>query len=69
VFDINDRGEIAAVGILPNGDTHAVLLIPASKDEIAAAVLPAAGATPVARLKKNVFGNEKKLRMSYVAIH
>ena len=25
---INDRGEIAAQGVLPNGDTHAVLLIP-----------------------------------------
>jgi hypothetical protein len=25
---INDRGEIAATGILPNGDHHAVLLIP-----------------------------------------
>jgi probable HAF family extracellular repeat protein len=26
--DINDRGEIAALGILPNGDGHAFLLIP-----------------------------------------
>ena len=25
---INDRGEIAGSGVLPNGDTHAVLLIP-----------------------------------------
>jgi hypothetical protein len=25
---INDRGEIACHGYLPNGDTHAVLLIP-----------------------------------------
>jgi probable HAF family extracellular repeat protein len=25
---INDRGEIAAQGVLPNGDTHAILLIP-----------------------------------------
>jgi len=36
-FDINDRGEIAGGGILPNGDYHAVLLIPASHEEIAAA--------------------------------
>jgi len=36
-WDINDRGEIAAVGMLPNGDQHAVLLIPASASEIAAA--------------------------------
>ncbi len=26
--NINDRGEIAAAGVLPNGDIHAVLLIP-----------------------------------------
>jgi probable HAF family extracellular repeat protein len=25
---INDRGEIAAQGVFPNGDTHAILLIP-----------------------------------------
>jgi probable HAF family extracellular repeat protein len=36
-WDINDRGEIAAVGMLPNGDQHAVLLVPASASEIAAA--------------------------------
>jgi probable HAF family extracellular repeat protein len=35
--DINDRGEIAGVGLLPNGDQHAVLLIPAHAEEIAAA--------------------------------
>jgi probable HAF family extracellular repeat protein len=27
-FDINDRGEITGLGVLPNGDTRAVLLIP-----------------------------------------
>ena len=36
-FDINDRGEVAGAGVLPNGDVHAVLLIPASPAEIAAA--------------------------------
>ncbi|MGA2455983.1 MAG: hypothetical protein ABSF85_00205 [Terriglobales bacterium] len=36
-WDMNDQGEIAAVGQLPNGDVHAVLLVPASADEIAAA--------------------------------
>jgi probable HAF family extracellular repeat protein len=36
-WDMNDRGEIAAVGMLPNGDQHAVLLVPASASEIAAA--------------------------------
>jgi hypothetical protein len=25
---INDRGEIAGLGVLPNGNTHAVLLVP-----------------------------------------
>jgi hypothetical protein len=34
---INDRGEIAGGGILPNGDFHAVLLAPASAKEIATA--------------------------------
>ena len=36
-LDINDRGEIAVVGVLPNGDQHAVLLLPASEKEIAEA--------------------------------
>jgi probable HAF family extracellular repeat protein len=34
---INDRGEIAGGGVLPNGDFHAVVLVPASPAEIAAA--------------------------------
>ena len=36
-FDINERGEIAGTGVLRNGDVHAVRLIPASQEEIAAA--------------------------------
>jgi hypothetical protein len=35
--DINDRGEIAGVGLLPNGEQRAVLLIPANAEETAAA--------------------------------
>jgi len=31
--NINDRGEIAAAGLLPSGDTHAVLLIPCGADD------------------------------------
>ena len=31
-FDINDQGEIAAQGLLPNGDVHAVLLIPCDEN-------------------------------------
>jgi hypothetical protein len=34
---INDRGEIAGNGLLPNGDQHAVLLVPASAAEMAGA--------------------------------
>jgi hypothetical protein len=30
---INDRGEIAAEGVLPNGDQRAVLLIPCNDEE------------------------------------
>ena len=41
-FTINDRGEIAGTGILPNGDEHAVVLVPASDAEIAAAGAPSA---------------------------
>ena len=36
-FYINERGEIAGLGALPNGDVHAVLLVPAGDEEIAAA--------------------------------
>jgi probable HAF family extracellular repeat protein len=31
-FNINDRGEIAGYGVLPNGDARAVLLIPCDED-------------------------------------
>ncbi len=34
---INDRGEIAGMGFLPNGDEHAVLLIPCDKGDAACA--------------------------------
>jgi probable HAF family extracellular repeat protein len=30
---INDRGEIAATGVLPNGDQHALLLVPCQEDD------------------------------------
>jgi probable HAF family extracellular repeat protein len=32
VFFINDRGEIAAVGVQPNGDVHDLLLVPCEED-------------------------------------
>jgi uncharacterized membrane protein len=31
-IDINDRGEIAGSGLLPNGDRHALLLVPVDQD-------------------------------------
>ncbi len=34
---INERGEVAGTGMLPNGDQHAVLLIPICDKDIAAA--------------------------------
>ena len=33
-YNINDRGEIAAEGVLPNGDSRAVLLIPCDGDHL-----------------------------------
>jgi probable HAF family extracellular repeat protein len=39
---INDRGEIAALGVLPSGDTRAVLLIPGRENDDAAEGPPAA---------------------------
>ena len=45
-FQINDRGEIAGGGILPNGDFHAVLLVPASAADIAAAAAAPNPLTP-----------------------
>jgi hypothetical protein len=43
---INDRGEIAGAGVLPNGHTRAVLLVPASKEEIEAAEALAQASPP-----------------------
>jgi len=37
LFSINERGEIAGAAVLPNGDTHAIVLVPACAEEIAAA--------------------------------
>lgn len=31
-YNVNDRGEIVALGVLPNGDQHAVLLTPCDSD-------------------------------------
>lgn len=33
-FDINDRGEIAGYGVLPNGDARAVLLVPCDANHL-----------------------------------
>ena len=37
LFSINEHGEIAGGAVLPNGDEHAIVLVPASTEEIAAA--------------------------------
>jgi probable HAF family extracellular repeat protein len=34
-FDINSRGEISAIGVLPNGDSHAIMLMPCDEDTLA----------------------------------
>lgn len=31
-FDINNRGEISAIGILPTGDSHAIILLPCDEN-------------------------------------
>ena len=73
---ISDRGEIAAMGVLPNGDQHAVLLIPATADEIAAAdALDASQRTPKApdTLNRNsensVSGGRYKMLSMYRRTH
>jgi hypothetical protein len=35
VTTINDRGEIAGTALLPNGETHAYLLVPCGEDGVA----------------------------------
>lgn len=37
LFSINERGEIAGGAVLPNGDEHAIVLVPANAEEIATA--------------------------------
>jgi hypothetical protein len=36
LFSINERGEVAGGAVLPNGDEHAIVLVPVSAEEIAA---------------------------------
>ena len=55
-FDINDRGEIAGLAVLSNGDVRAVVLVPASEEEIAAADAlhaPQAASTPAHEVTPN----------------
>jgi len=73
---ISDRGEIAAMGVLPNGDQHAVLLIPATADEIAPAdPLDASQRTPKApdtlnrNLEGSVSGRRYKMLSMYRRTH
>ena len=54
---INDRGEIAGAGVLPNGEGRAVLLVPASAEETAAA--DALGAPPTAVMVRTPIRNSE----------
>jgi probable HAF family extracellular repeat protein len=56
LFSINERGEIAGAAVLPNGDAHAIVLVPADAEEIAAAGannLSIPGAVAVNRVSKS----------------
>jgi probable HAF family extracellular repeat protein len=77
-WDMNDRSEIAAIGVLPNGDQHAVLLVPASAEEVAAAnallavkVAPSAPHRAASPLFDSVLGGRKTMlnRFRQSAIH
>lgn len=62
LFSINERGEIAGGAVLPNGDTHAIVLIPASDEEIATAAANSLLGTEhraANRLIDNLEGNSK----------
>jgi hypothetical protein len=50
---LNNRGEIAATGILPNGEHHAVLLIPTGDcdDECEARITPTRTAQRLHRIR------------------
>jgi len=60
---INDRGEIAGAGVLPtNGATRAVLLVPASKEEIEAAEALAQASPPRAtQVRRGAIENSERL--------
>jgi probable HAF family extracellular repeat protein len=73
---INDRGEIAATGVLPNGDEHAVLLIPAAGEEIAAVgalnasqPTPKAVHTPIRNSESPASGGRNKMLNMYRRSH
>jgi len=53
--NIDDRGEIAGSGILPNGDVHAVLLIPCGKDKSHGQGCEDAESTPAAAQNSSRF--------------
>ena len=57
---INNRGEIAASGMLPNGDFHAVVLIPCNGDR---------GATTAAATKAPGKAHRQPARRPWRALH
>jgi probable HAF family extracellular repeat protein len=73
---INDRGEVAGAGILPNGDVHAVLLVPACAEEITTAdALDASQPTPktvhafIRNSESSASGGRKRMLNMYVRTH
>ena len=61
-YQINERGEIAGGGVLPDGDFHAVVLVPASQAEIAAAsTLPSTSQSHLNLPSKSVIQDQSML--------
>ena len=61
-YQINERGEIAGGGVLPNGDFHAVVLVPASQAEVAAAnTLPSTSQAHLNLPSKSVIQDQSML--------
>jgi len=58
---ITDKGEVAGAAMLPNGDFHAVLLVPASAEEIAAANALGAPRSAVATVHTPIRNSESSV--------
>jgi probable HAF family extracellular repeat protein len=61
--NINDRGEIAAAALLPNGDIHAVLLIPCGTN--AESQISGRDALPLQRVNAAMTNPTRRFRISH----